>query len=333
MIYRTQKNTIPFLAGTSPLEILGPNPRRKAIVLTPIPPGTDAGTSVSVASFTFGAGQLWQVPPRVTNVVDAYVFGAGGIAGASGVALGGGGGGGGGFADSGPQTVIGGQIWTVDVPNSGSTNDCFVTDASAAIITKCASGANGLLDAPGAGGAGVTGVQKFTGGAGAAATLLAGAGGGGGGGAGSFAAGSAGAASVGGAGGGAATIASIGAGGAGGDGGASGAPGLAGTLPGGGAGGSGDNDASMAVAGHGFAAIFYLPGTGGGAISMDPRSDVAVGRGTLNWISGVVFPLVITDLDIGSAITEPWFIVATEAATFVQVTEYLYTDPADYLEC
>jgi hypothetical protein len=321
---RTIPHEITAFAGLLATEILGPNPYRKAIILSPVPGGLGAVTQLAV--FTGGVNQLWVVPAGVTQIADALVWGSGGESGAAGVTLGGGGGGGGGFSASGPFTATPGSIYQISV-GTGAINDATIlTSPLNAIVAKANAGGDALNDAAGTPGSitGATGAYKLAGGAGFAATGLAGAGGGGGGAGGFAAAGSAGANSVGGAGGGAAIYGSFGAGGNGGNGGVAAAAGIAGVIPGGGGGGSGMNNATQPLGADGLCVIAYAANTNAQAISLSRRPDVTAGAGTLNYVPGNTYPTIITDDDIGMAICEPWYIISGIDKVLVQITEYSY---------
>src|SRR5262245_22800350 len=106
MRFRTRQNTITVPFPATAVEILGPNPYRKAIVLSPLAPSPFATPGLITVQFNAGLAQSWIVPAGVNSIVNAYVWGSGGNPGAAGAALGGGGGGGGGFAGTGAKPVV-----------------------------------------------------------------------------------------------------------------------------------------------------------------------------------------------------------------------------------
>lgn len=324
MRHRTRTNTITLIAGLTAIEALGPNPYRKAIIMSPIIAGS--GGVLTAAVFTPGLLQKFPVPAGVSTFVDIYTWGPGGNAGNAGVVLGGGGGGGGGFGSSGGQTVAQGAsqflVWTINVGSGGSGVPTEVKRPVGSTASAANAGVNALLDAGGAGGAGAGGVTNETGGAGEAATGLAGAGAGGGGAAGYASNGSAGAGSVGGSGGGSTTLLTYGLGGTGGNGSASTIDGLPGGTPGGGGGGGGNTAHDGGVGGDGLAIIFYSSVAILSNLSMSPRSDVVAGRGTLNWQSGQPQNVILWDQQIGDQIGAPWFVISDVAGTVIQITEW-----------
>lgn len=322
--FRTMRNFNTVVAGLTVKELLGPNPYRFALLFSPVANQLLTGAPIAAAVFAAGANQKWTVPNGVTAVIDSYAWGSGGNAGASGALLGGGGGGGGGWARSGPETVVGGQTWSVSVDAGGLGGQSTIIDASNNNLVIATSGATGVLDIGGAGGVGSTGATGSTGGAGAAATALAGTGAGGGGGAGNPTNGGAGAAAVGGAGGGAATISGYGQGGAGGNGSLTGVAGLSGVIPGGGGGGGGKTGGGVGVGADGLAVIFYEPAGTGLAISIDQDPNLVLLQGAFNFLPGRPYPIKLNIDDIGSAIMEPWYVISGLANQIVRVTEYSY---------
>lgn len=312
--------------GTAAQEILGPNPRRKSFLLSPIAGGQVSGTPIIAVVFGAGVGQPWVVPTGVTQVVTAFVWGSGGNSGDLNGVLGGGGGGGGGFAASGPATAIPTAIWAVDVATGGDQTQSIITPAGAGSIARATSGLNGVFDASGTGGAGSIGASLLSGGDGFAATLLGGPGGGGGGAAGSYHNGFSATGTPGGAGGGNPTLLGIGVGGVGGNAGTAGGPGSPGAGPGGGGGGVDNAGIGIGLGADGEAVIFYLPSDAIGYISLSPRQDVVAGNGVLNFITGQTFPTVISDHELGNAIGLPWWIVSSTADVRIQVVEYLYDE-------
>lgn len=321
---RTMPYTQTFTMLLAAIEVLAPNPRRKAFVLSPMAGynGT-AGTAPVIAQvFAAGAGQQWSVPNGVTQIIDAYVWGAAGSPGAAGVALGGGGGGGGGFATSGPLTVVPGTVYALSVDAAGGGASTSITDPTGTVKAAANSGASGALAVGGAGGAGTTGVIQKTGGTGA--TTANTKGGGGGGGAGNAANGGNGAGQTAGTGGGAATILGYGQGGAGGLGGFPNANGSNAASPGAGGGGGGSSTGLPGVSSDGVAVIFYALSNDARALSLSPRSDVVAGQGVLNFRPGMVQPFCLTDEDIGNGITEPWYAISGVSGVIFQITEYSY---------
>lgn len=324
----TRMSIINFLAGIVAQEILGPNERRKSFVLSPVAgPGINQ-TSLTAVVFKAGAGQLWQVPANVTSLYDAYVWGAGGTPGAAGVALGGGGGGGGGFASAGPQTVIPGQTFTIAVDAGGGASVTTITNPAATVIASAASGAAGAAAAGGAGGGAATGIVTETGGNGGTATSSRSASGGSA--AGNAANGNNGAPfpTAAPAGGGASTLNGYGQGGTGGASANSNNNGGNGVAPGGGGGGGGSTAGLAGAGADGMAIIFYPTPINQQAISLSPRSDVAVGAGCINYIPGQTFPTVVTDADLGDQIGMPWYVISGVDQVPVQIVEFLY-EPCD----
>lgn len=323
-------NPVNALVGLTAGMVLGSNPRRKSFLLTPLAGGVTLAQPVTATVFAAGLAQTWTVPAGVTQLIDAYVWGAGGNAGASGAVLGGGGGGGGGFATAGALTLTPGSVWTVNVDAGAGAAFTNLTDPTGTVKARGNSGATPVLDAAGAGGTAPTGIITKTGGAGATATALGGAGGGGGGGAGNNAVGGAGAGSVGGAGGGAATLKVYGKGGDGGAGGLAGAGGVAGTIPGGGQGGAGSNKGQPPGAADGLAVFFYPTPLALQALSMSLRQDVTVGNGVMNWLPGFTYPVWIDEEQFGSAVGLPWYAVSGVDQVPVQITEFLCQEIEGY---
>jgi hypothetical protein len=305
-------------------EVLPPNPRRKAFLLTPLAGGGASLSPLVAVVFGPGASQPWVVPAGVTQVVDMYVWGAGGNPGAPGAVLGGGGGGGGGYAAPGPLTVTPGSIYLITVDAAGGAVESNVVNTAGTKIARAISGGNGLLDVGGTGGSGSLAAVKFAGGAGATATALAGLGGGGGGAGGNPAAGGAGVAGAGGAGGGGPVLGGNGAGGSGGAGGLATLVGLVGATPGGGGGGSGNNGPAAPGGANGVGIVFYVPALAAQAISLSPRSDVAVGAGAINWLPGSAAIALLTDRNVGRGIAEPWYAISGVDGVVIQVTEWMY---------
>lgn len=213
--------------------------------------------SLTAVVFSAGAGQTWFVPIGVTQIVDAYIWGGGGSGGLPGAVRGGGGGGGGGFANSGPITVVPGDVWTVDVSAGGGGGLSKLTSPASAIVASANSGAPGLLDAGGTGGAGTIGPQKTNGGNGSAATALGGQGASGGGAGGAFTNGTSAVGQTVGLGGGAPITLGYGMGGFGGSGAFPGNPLNNGGSPGGGGGGDPANSGLLGTGADGMVVIFY----------------------------------------------------------------------------
>jgi hypothetical protein len=330
MRYCTQKNSWTTALLTTPVQILGPNFRRKSIVLSPIAGGTGSGSVLVAVVFAPGAGQRWIVPAGVTQVIDCFCWGAGGDPGAPGAVLGGGGGGGGGFSTSGPLTVVPGSQWVIDVDAHGAAGQSDVSTATVPLAVVANSGADGVLDVAGAGASAGVGVLSLKGGSGATATALGGTGGGGGGAGGYSANGANAALGVGGAGGGVATYLGYGAGGTGGNGGLTTAVGLVGGSPGAGGGGSGNNGAAAPGGANGQVVIFYAASALSQGISVSQDPGVVLGLGSLNYLPGATYPLVISDNDLGDVIGEPWYAVSGLAGAKVMVQEYMYeVEPDD----
>lgn len=69
------------------------------------------------------------------------------------------------------------------------------------------------------------------------------------------------------------------------------------------------------------------PGAGSAhAISLSFRSDVALGVGMMNFVTGNETLPIITDHDIGCTIGLPWFVICGDAATPIQIVEIFYDD-------
>lgn len=326
---RTRQNTINTIAGLSAFEVLGPNPLRKAMLLSPIMAALAGNTLTSQTFDGNAANQTFTVPAGVTQIIDIFNWGPGGNSGASGAALGGGGGGGGGFTNTGPLTVIPGQILVLTIPLGGSGNNSIVKDGSGTTVANSAPGTTPVLDAAGVGGAGVTGLQKLTGGNGAAATALGGTGAGGGGAAGAFTAGGAAAGAVAGVGGGVVGLGGFGVGGAGGGGAPINLPGINGNVPGGGGGGAGKTGAPIGNGAAARAIIFYTAAASVPVVSLSHRQDVVAGQGALNYLGNQAWPQAVKDEEIGDAIGLPWWIIASIANVSLQIVEYSYEDMCD----
>jgi hypothetical protein len=322
---RTLPNVINLIVGTTPIEILGPNPRRKSFLLAPVASG---GTTQDILAQVLGAGagQLFQVPANVTNIVDMYLWGCGGNSGAAGVTLGGGGGGAGGFATTGPLAVVGGQIIHATIGAGGSTTDSTINGPGGALLAQANHGTTPALDAAGVGGTAPTGDFKFTGGNGFAATGIANKGGGGGGAAGSFAAGGAAPSDVGGVGGGAATLLTFGQGGTGGHGAGNTGPFAPGIGVGAGGGGPGTNGGVGGGGQDGQAVIVYQMPLQGQCVSLSLRQDVVAGAGTLNYYPGQTQPFCVDDAQLGDQVGMPWWIVSGVNGVPIQITEFIYVD-------
>lgn len=323
----TLRNVINQIIGTTPSEILGPNPRRKSFMLSPVAAGPGSVIPLIAVVFSPGVGQGWTVPDGVTQIEDAYAWGAGGngaLATTTGGGNPGGGGGGGGFASAGPITVAPGDVWTVSVDAAGGGSLTSLTDAAATVVASAASGGNAVNGSGSAGGAGTTGATTETGGTGANGNGGV-AGGGGASAAGFGADGNNGSGADGGAAVGTATLGGYGVGGAGGN---AAQPGSdvaqPGTFPGGGGGGAYDSEAVRGAGANGLAVIFYSGSAADAYVSLSQRPDVQPGLGTINYIPGATFPTTVTDCEIGDSIGDPWWIVSGANNVAVQVTEYLY---------
>ena len=320
MAVRTRQRSNVMIVGTTPVDALGPNDRRKAFILSPVAGGTGSAPVIAVA-FAPGSG-TWVVPAGVTQMLDAFAWGSGGNAGASQVGTGGGGGGAGGFASAGPQTLTPGSIWTYvcDAANAGLAST--LTNPAGTVVADATSGQTGVLGVGGNGGAGTTGLVTATGGNGGTSAAAKGYGGGGAGGYGGD--GGNGSNLSGGAGGGAVTYLTYGVGGNGGSAVAGGAAGLPGFAPGGGGGGGGDGAGTPGAGANGLVVIFYVPSPAQQAISLSPGASVVVGEGALNYLPGQTFPTVIDDEQLGTIIREPWSIVSGVPNVLVTILEILY---------
>jgi len=321
----TRQNTINAVAGPTPIEVLPPNPQRKAIMLCPL---LNNGSGVLTRDvFSSGLGQSFTIPAGVTSLVNIYAWGRGGRGDIPDVMLGAGGGGGGEFRATGSIAVYPGTTLAIDVDPGSGPGYSEVTSPSSGVILKAFNGADGAADIGGAGGTGGTGLIGYAGGAGADATLLAGQGGGGGGAAGSFSVGGTATSGTGAAGGGGITIFPYGTGGAGSDGANPAGASQPGGAFGGGAGGSGSGYAGHGGPGGDSAVIiWYYTVANGIALSLSHRQDVSPGFGVLNYIAGQYFPTVITDEHIGNAICLPFWAACSIDGTVFQIVEYSYDD-------
>jgi hypothetical protein len=326
---RTQENTITKVVGLTPVILLPNSPRRKAFITGPLAGGPGSAIPVLAAVFGAGANQFWTVPPGVTQVYDIYTWGPGGNSGASGGVLGGGGGGGGGFADSGPLTVVPGNIFPITVGAGGSATASAVKTPANVSLTSASAGATAVNDAAGAGGNGTKGAFTEAGGSGAAATGLVGVGAGGGGAGGAFAAGVTPVGQAGGAGGGAVQYLAYGVGGAGGNGGSLTFGGNPGNSPGAGGGGAATGVAGVGAGSDGLVVVLYAPPLSAQALSISHRQDVQAGLGIINFLPGLTYPVTIDIDEIGSIIKEEWWAVSGVAGVTVQITEYLYESEED----
>lgn len=330
MCKRTKSNVLTPTLGLTPISVLGPNPYRKAFLLTPIAGGVAVASPVVAVVFTAGLSQLWPVPAGVTSLIDAYVWGSGGNGGPTTGATGGGGGGAGGFARSGIKTLTPGTVYTVNVDAGAGASFTQIYDATHTLIAETSSGGGTGDNTGGPGGAGTTGLDQRSGGNGFTTAVTAGGGGGGAGGV-----GSSGTTAVnvnGGAGAGTITLATYGKGGNGGNGGANTVSGHPGLSPGGGGGGAGHAGAAIGLGADGLAVIFYTPSAAQQAISLSKRPNVTAGLGTLNFVRPDFAPYLLSDDWIGNSITDEWFGVSGVAGVQIEITEYSYftedVDPA-----
>lgn len=326
---RTRQNTINQIIGTTPYEILGPNPSRKSFMLSPLA-ATGEGVLTSVVFDAAAGNQTWIIPAGVTQLTDIYAWGSGGN-GADGVGGAcGGGGGGGEFGRTGPLAVTPGTAFTLHVSVHGKTTlDTFVQDASSTTVVTAINGDNGLGINGGNGGGGGTGLENHAGGDGGDNPFDASGGGGGGGAGGLGGAGTNGALRTPGVGGGAAGLGGYGQGGNGGTGGLVAVAATPGAFPGGGGGGGATGAIPGAVGADGLVVIFYVTPASAGTISLSHRSDVVAGEGVLNYLAGQTFPTVITDDQIGDAIGIPWYIISAVDDVPIQIVEYSYEDQCD----
>ena len=326
---RTRQNPSTVLVGVTPVLLLPNAPRRKAFLLSPLAGNSSVANAMVAVAFQAGGATSWTVPAGVTSMIDAFVWGSAGNAGASGAVVGGGGGGGGSFATAGPQTLVPGSVWTISVDTAGSGGTSSLTNPGGGSVATAGSGANGALGAGGLGGAAVAGLVLEEGGNGA--TTATGLGGGGGGAAGYIAQGTNGAGRVGGGGGGAATYQGYGEGGTGGGGGLIAGNGGPGTAPGAGGGGGGGSGGAAGASANGLVVIFYSLPAASNYLSIDPWQGVVAGQGALNYIQGATFPTLIDDEEIGCIVREQWWAVSSVAGVPVRVVEYLYEcDPEEW---
>lgn len=320
---RTMRNFNTLVLTTSAQEICGPNPYRQSLVLSPVPASSSTAPALVAVTFAPGNAYLWQVPPGVTQVIDMYGWGAGGISGAGQAVNGGGGGGGGAFGTTGPLTVVPGSVFSLSVDAAGGGSATSITSPSGVILVNAGSGANAILSAGGAAGPATTGVIKTAGGAGGTANTSKGAGGGGSGG--NNSAGGAGNASqTGGTAGGGAVLSGYGAGAAGGAGGGANIAGTAGTLPGSGGGGGGATTGASAAGGAGLVVIFYVPSAQQSGISFDQDPGLILNQGAFNFPLALVVPQIIRRDDIGDCVIEPWYAISGVSGQTIRVTEYSY---------
>lgn len=320
---RTMRNFNTVTAGVAALQLMGPNPYRWAMLLSPVANQLSAAP-ITAAVFTAGANQLWTVPNGVTSVLDAFVWGSSGNSGAAGAVLGGGGGGGGGFDRLGPATVVPGTQYRITVDAAGGAASTKILNSLAQSIAEATSGTSGVLDAAGTGGSGTVGIDAQTGSDGIAATLQAGKGGGGGAAGGVAASGGVAANQTGGIGGGSANLGGYGVGGSGGTGGQIAVAGTTGTSPGGAPGGSGKTAGAAIVGQAGLAVIFYQAGPANQAITIDQDPNLILLEGAMNWLPGATRPFLLRKSEIGDVICDPWYVISGVAAQRVSVTEYSY---------
>lgn len=325
---RTGVNTINVLLGPTPIQVLGLNPARKAIVLGPVAPGLTLAAPTQV-QFTPSSPSFWIPPLGVLAVASVWAWGSGGNGDTNSPTTGGGGGGGGAFGGITNLPVAAGERYQCGVSAAGTGSATTFADSLGNAIVNAAAGAAASGQSGGAGGsiAGAYGDILYAGGSGADGGALSG--GGGGGAAGLLAAGGAGALTVGGAGGdGSDPVFAGGSGGAGGTGAIVAAPAGNGAAPGAGGGGDSSVAAGAGNGANGLLIINYYANQSPGFISLSFRADVVPGQGMWNFPGSQAFPSFLGDCEIGTAITQAMWLVASAANTPVQITEILY-DPCE----
>lgn len=329
-IWHTRRSPVNVIVGTTAVQVFAPNPFRKAMIFNPLA-GNNGNTTPFVAqAFIAGTGQTFTVPNGVTQILDIFGWGAGGNPGAAGATNGGGGGGGGAFCTAGPLTAVPGSIYAIGVDTGGGASATTVVAPDGTTLINAGSGANGVTSTKGGGGAATTGKIKQVGGGGAngAAPI-----GGGGGGAGGYSAvGGAAVGSTGGTGGGAAVYSTYGKGGNGGAGGNANVNGGPGTSPGGGGGGGGSTAGGAGIPSDGLVVVFYEPSIFAQSLSLGPDQNVVAGQGFINITPQTTYPIILTDEEIGNAITEPLFAISGVAGIVLSALEFFYdrneTEPA-----
>lgn len=327
---KTRQNTIIATIGSTPTEILPPNPLRKSFMMCPI----GGGQALTSRTFEVPATTSFVVPSGVETYYDCFLWGSGGDGAIDADPDSGGGGGGGAFARTGPQSAIPGSSWNYRVSTHGSGFSTFLQNSLGGIVGRADSGISGLLTVGGAGGVFTTGLEGWDGGAGGAGVEPLGGGGGG-----SAGYGSVGGTAVGqvaGTAGGITTFMGFGAGAAGGTGASGAAAAIAGGSPGGGGGGGSSAFPAPADGGNGKIILFYfspiiLLGQSS-CISMSHRQDVAPGQGTINYVPNWTQPFIVSDDEIGDAVGLPWWIVSGVADVVVQIVEYSYDCTFEDLE-
>jgi hypothetical protein len=313
-MYVTSQNTVVASLTTQATEILGPNPRRRGLVLSPIAL-SQVGLGQQSVNFGAGNGQIWVPPPGVTSLDSVRVWGSGGNGTAGQTTAGGGGGGGGGYSELSPMSVAGIGALSINVDAFGGQSQSFVGDLSLNAFVGAYSGLNANGNNGGSGGGIYPGIYTYAlvGGNGGTGNVTTG--GGGGSSASRAGNGTNGANPAGG-------IAPSG-GGNGGNGALTNVAGTAGTAPGGGGGGGGPTALSLAVGASGQVMILYTPVGQSGLISVDFRPGVQPGLGMLNYDGRSTSPTVIDYDEIGDVLTGPIYAVASLNGLQCAITEII----------
>ena len=327
----TYANTITQVVTQLAKEVLGPNPKRKSFMLSPVANSLgQQGVIATVFPPSTSAGVVWTPPTGVTTITDLYCIGAGGNGSIGNATFGGGGGGGGAWANSGALDIPANTTITVivDSPVLGVGNST-VNDTFGIFNVLAQSGSNAAGATEGFGGTTTLGASSETGGNGANGLALNG--GGGGGSAGALAGGNSATNATGGAATAVLGLLGLGAGGAGGNGApAVGGIGANGSTPGGGGGGGGLSPGDAGgIGAPGVVIIFYPPTPAMQAMSLSLRPDVQPGQGILNYLPGATFPTIVDDCQVGNAIGQPWWGIAGMANCTIQITEFSYADESD----
>ena len=300
---------------TTPQEIIGPNPRRVALVVSIAKKFVDSTvyTETFTATGEAASDVNWFPPVNIKSLVSFECWGAGGNGEKDGTINGGGGGGG--YSKLTNPTLYNGT-YGLHIDNAGNQNLSFVSDPAGNNICVANSGTNASGAGAGAGGSttGAVGTVTNAGGNGAAGVADTSGGGGGGSGSASGAGGNA-SGSTGGT--------SGAGGGAGGNGGGAMTNGVAGTLPGGGGGGA--NSGHTAAAGaSGQVIVSWTVSDTCIEWTLSQNPQMAVGQGTYNFLGCDNWNETITEHQIGSAIKQPWYAACDNAnGCSVEIMEIL----------
>jgi hypothetical protein len=308
-------NVQTVVVGTTPVEILGFNPRRKAFSLSPLP-GTGFGQAQQSNTYTTAGTFVFPITGGLQLLDLVQCWGSGGSGGTD--AVNGGAGGAGGCYAATPNVYVGNTAYvSIDVDAGGNAGESSVTDSSGNVLVAATSGDSGA----GTSGAGVpstsgcVGLAVFAGGGGSNG-FAAVSGGGGGSGAGTAANGVSATTQVG-------AVAPAG-GGNGGNGGGINTPGANGHRPGGAAGGSGITSGAAGTGANGTVNILWTPKGIVTGLSLDFRSVFLLGQGVWNYPNLPTQRDVFSDEFLGNAVTYPIFAVAGSAGVPLTIAEFLY---------